>query len=56
MQYGNTYPKGVKPVSTAKAAGANVKESRLNAGSHTSYRGSRGSVKRTKGGMKGGKY
>ena len=55
MQYGNKYGHGVKPVSTAKAAKANVMESRLNKGGHQAYRGTRTGVKHVKGNC-GGTY
>lgn len=56
MMYGNKYGKGVKPVMTAKAAGAHIVESKLNKGGDTAYRGKRVSVGRVKsGGKSGGK-
>jgi hypothetical protein len=50
MKGGNSYVTGVKPVSTAKAAGSNIKESRLNAKGSTYWKGSRGAYAK---GMKG---
>jgi len=42
MMYGNKDGNyGVKPVSTAKAAGANLVESKLNKGGDTNWKGSR---------------
>ncbi|KKL13619.1 hypothetical protein LCGC14_2523950 [marine sediment metagenome] len=52
MKGGNSYDTGVAPVSTAKAAGSRIVDSRLNSNGSTYWKGSRG--KYAKGMMKGG--
>lgn len=44
--YGSKYPKGTAPV-MQPGKGINLKESRLNSGSHDAYKGKRGSVKKS---------